>query len=441
MAGLCMTACNKQPSPVVNRGAAQNGAPTQTPPIAALPLATAAAPAAAPAPPANALAAPTQRVSFSPAPQSERYRYLDDADSMGGAFSDTPPDYAVDYQGTRPWIWRARNGAYRIVERLPRGERYYYYRAGQDQPFLVRDPDYSYAYNGARLVGVYGPGGAPLDPRMAAERSDYASRYFDRSRELYRAAQDQRRQAAYASEWAQRRDDLRNERQAWQEQQMRDREWRAWHDAHQSQEAQEWGQERDQRLAYAQAIGIPPGSSGPPPNPDEIARRQAAYFAARNARQQQTPIPAGGPSKAAPSTVAENHQRVAPPIVKSPAISQAQHGQSASPAPQPKTTDLAQLQQAAAAAKQKEATAAQAKAAEAAQAQKAAADQKNSEAAKAQASAAQAAQARKAAEEAKQKEAAAAKAKSANTAEAQKAAAEAKQKEAAASQAKAVQAA
>lgn len=443
LACLAMTACNKQPNTVGNTAAGGNGAAVEAPPIAALPLATAAAPGAAPAPPVNALPASAQPVPFTPAPPRERYRYLDSGYSMANAFADTPPDYTVDYQGTRPWIWRARNGAYRIVERLPRGERSYYYYPGQDQPFLVRDPDYSYAYDGGRLVGVYGANGSPLGPQIAARRADDASRYYERSRELYRAAQYQRRQAAYADEWAQRRSDLRSEHQAWQEQQARNPEWRAWHDAHQPEEAAQWRQEREQRLAYAGALGIPQGSSGSPPRPDEIVRRQAAYFAAREATQRQAPTQAGIPPKAAPPIVAGNHPRASPPVIKGPPLrpQAAQGGQSAPAAPQLKTTQAAETEKAAAVGKQKEAAAAQAKAAQAAQAQHEAADQKKREAALAQARAAQAINAQKAAEQAKQKEEAAAKAKTARAADAQKAAALARQREAAAAQAKAAQAA
>lgn len=137
--GLLTGACNKQP------GTSATEAPLVAPPAAALPMATGAPAPVAPAPPASALPPPPAPVGYAPPPPGQRYAYVDRAYSMAQAFGDTPPDYAVDYQGTRPWIWRARNGAYRIVERLPRGERYYYYQPGQDYPFLVQDPDYSYA--------------------------------------------------------------------------------------------------------------------------------------------------------------------------------------------------------------------------------------------------------------------------------------------------------
>src|SRR5579864_409405 len=127
---LMIGACNKQP------GATE--APMVAPPMAALPLAGGAPPPQSLAPVGAALAAPPSPVRYAPLPASEGYGYIDQAYSMGEAFADTPPDYAVDYQGTRPWVWRAGDGAYRIVERLPEGERFFYYRPGQDYPFLVR---------------------------------------------------------------------------------------------------------------------------------------------------------------------------------------------------------------------------------------------------------------------------------------------------------------
>jgi hypothetical protein len=124
---------------------------------------------------------------------------------MGQAFADTPPDYAVDYQGTRPWIWRAGNGAYRIVERLPRGERYYYYEPGQDQPFFVQYPDYGYAYDSSGLAAVYGPDGSQLADSIAMRRAEEASRYMYRAQQLYRASQYQQRQPGARERVARRR--------------------------------------------------------------------------------------------------------------------------------------------------------------------------------------------------------------------------------------------
>jgi hypothetical protein len=438
--GLVMLgACNKQAGPTA--------APMVAPPVAALPLAAGAPPPAAPAPVAAALPAPPTPVRYAPLPQREDYGNIDQAYSMGQAFADTPPDYAVDYQGTRPWIWRADDGAYQIAEPVPDGERFYYYYPGQDYPFLVRDPDYSYGYDNGELVSVYGPDGVALSDVLAARRADEASRYLYRARELYRAAQYQQRQSAYASAWEGRRDQFRRANMVWQQQQAQNTQWRDWHDAHQAQEQQQWRQERDHRLAYAAAIGVAAAASrGAAPNAAQVAQRQAAYFSNWNERhargaapQQQASAPRANPT-AAPVA------RTAPPITAVKGVppprqqmAEARNGQVA--AAEAKAAQAAQVQKQAAEAQSRNRTAARASAAQAAQAQRLATEAQRREAEAAKVKAAQDARAQKLAAKAKQHEAAAAQAKAARTAQAQKVAAERTQREAAAAQAKAAHAA
>lgn len=456
--GLLVAACNKQPN------ANQSETPTVAPPIAAMPLVAQGAPAVAPAPEAAALPPPARMVRFAPRPPREGYQYIDRAYAMGQAFADTPPDYAVGYQGTRPWIWRAGNGAYRIVERLPRGERYYYYEPGEEEPFLVRDPDYSYAYDHGELVEVYGPDGSELDRSEAARRADYASRYLDRAHDLYRAAQYQQRQSAYASEWARHRDDLANQDSQWGREQSGNADWRAWHERHAADEQQIWHQEQAQRTAYASAIGAPAAASGPRPDPTAMASRQAAYLSNWNSAHgrpsaaqtaNSTAAPNSGPV-AAPAVTKSGPtptQPAAPPAAGGPPAaaklaSSAHNQQLAAEAAaaqskdaQAKAAEAAHQQQAAASAAAAQARDAQAKAAQAAQAQQFAQQAKQREAAAAQAKATQVAHAQQMADQAKQHQAAAAQAKSAEEAHAQQLAAQAQQRDAFAARAKAVQAA
>lgn len=468
---LMVGACNKQPT--------ATEAPMVAPPMAALPLAGGAPPPQSPAPVGAALAAPPTPIRYAPLRGSEGYGYIDQAYSMGQAFADTPPDYAVDYQGTRPWVWRSGDGAYRIVERLPQGERFFYYRAGQDYPFLVRDPDYSYAYDNGDLVAVYGADGAELNGAFAARRADEASRYLYRARELYRAAQYQQRTSAYANEWGDRQDQLRRENQVWQQQQDQNAGWRAWHEAHQSQE-QQWLAERNHRLAYAAAIGLAAASRGAAPDPAQISRRQAAYFSNWNASHGHAPT---SQQAAASNTTTAPPPRTAPPLAATKGGT-VLNAQSAAPQPvraqrvevasaQSKGAAAAQVQKQAAEARQRntataqtssaqaaheqqvaaqaqlrEAAAARAKAAQdaqaqrlAAQAQRLAAQAKQHEAAAAQAKAAEAARQQRAESLAKQHEQSAAAAKAAEAARQQKSEADAKQRQAAAAQVKAAQAA
>ena len=260
MALLCATAlagCNK-----AQDSATQNGAPATGAPIAALALATSAPPPTAYAPPVQQIPPAPVRIATRSVPRSERYRYIDDASTMSGAFGATPPDYTVDYDGTRPWVWRSDDGDYRIVELLPEGERIYYYHAGASEPFLIRDPDYAYAYDGDDVVAVYGPDGAPLDDMIASRQANEAGAYLYRARGLYRAATQEQRQAAYAANWQERQSDIGQQQQSWDTTRDRDAEWHQWHDSHQAQEDDHWAHERDQRTAYAAAIGVAVGAAG-----------------------------------------------------------------------------------------------------------------------------------------------------------------------------------
>lgn len=248
VSGLALGACQK---------GAQNAAtqPVTATPAAALPLATAAPPPVAAAPPASALPPSSRPVGYAPRAPRERYRYINDAYAMGDAFGDAPPDYAVDYDGTRPWVWRSDNGAYRVVERLPQGERDYYYEPGADQPYFISDPDYGYAYDHGVLVAAYDARGAALSDRIARERADDAARYWTRARALHRAALNQPRQSAYAADWRERAPDFQRQRRQWAEQAHEDADWRDWHDSHADEEQRQWGRERDQREAYTAALG------------------------------------------------------------------------------------------------------------------------------------------------------------------------------------------
>jgi hypothetical protein len=194
---LCLSACKPQPSTsgayAGLAGTNSSGQPISAPPIAALPLATATPVVAAAAPVSLPF---TRALHVATNPRAERYRYIDRAAEYNRGFASTPPDYTVEYQGTRPWVWRSNNGAYRVVERLPQGQRDYYYQPGSDQPFYVSDPQGGYAYDNGNLVAAYDRDGLPLADAYAERRADAAAAYYDRARALYRAAQYERRQAA-----------------------------------------------------------------------------------------------------------------------------------------------------------------------------------------------------------------------------------------------------
>jgi len=258
LGALSLTGCNKNGAPAqsstANTATADTGntvaeagapagaiAPTDATPPAPLPTAPAGA-ALPPAPPAP----------VAPPPQAqEQYSYVSQAASMGAAFADSPPDYAVDYQDSRPWIWRAGNGAYRVAEAVPGGLRYYYYAAGQTTPFFVQDPQYAYAFTGGGLTVVYDAHGHPLPPGTATSQAAMAGRYLARARSLYQAAAHEQHQAVYMANWQAKQNLVLAQQQQWQAQQQKDAAWRAWNQAHADQQQATWSREQAQRQAYA----------------------------------------------------------------------------------------------------------------------------------------------------------------------------------------------
>jgi len=174
--------------------------PTAATDQTALPLATGDAQSIAPAPTVEALpVAPATKVVYVSEPE-QSYEYVDDAYAMSDAIGDAPPDYGFDYEDSHPWAWRTAGDALRLYEATSEGDRYYYYRPGESDPYLVRDAGYSYAYSGGDLVTVYDDRGRALDRMEADRRAEYAGRYLARARALERAqAQDRRQQVIAAN--------------------------------------------------------------------------------------------------------------------------------------------------------------------------------------------------------------------------------------------------
>src|SRR6202012_4676746 len=108
------------------------------------------------APAADALPAATPAPVVRVADAQASYAYPDRAYEMSDTFGDAPPDYVYDYGGdVRPWVWVSDDGAERVAEAVPGGERYYYYEAGAGEPFYVQDPDYGYGFQGGQLVVIF----------------------------------------------------------------------------------------------------------------------------------------------------------------------------------------------------------------------------------------------------------------------------------------------
>lgn len=90
--------------------------------------------------------------------------------------------------------WREGDAIVRITEPLMGGvgrkigERSFYYRPGDLDPFLVRDAEAAYALEGGKLTAVYSREGTELQARAARDKAEIEGRVLSRARELRTAA-------------------------------------------------------------------------------------------------------------------------------------------------------------------------------------------------------------------------------------------------------------
>ncbi|MDR5730512.1 MAG: hypothetical protein RB191_24145 [Terriglobia bacterium] len=248
----------------------------------ALPLTTGPAAAIVSAPAAAALpSAPPVRVERV-AKQSENYAYVDRAYEMSSAIGQAPPDYGFDYDGVHPWVWRSANREVRLIEPVDGGYRYYYYQAGSSEPYLVRDPQYSYGFSDGQLVTVYDNEGRLLPSEYIDQRANDAGRYLARARVLYEASLQSERHSVNAANWSDQRAELDAARTRWEADQSQQDAWRAYHAEHEAEQQAYWRLERDQREQSSRSFNnwSSRDYNGPPPPP--------VSYAGRDARGQQT---------------------------------------------------------------------------------------------------------------------------------------------------------
>ena len=266
------------------------------PPLDALPLTTATNGPNTPAPLGAALPpAPRVRVARLEQP-GDQYAYLDRAYAESRAFANAPPDYAYDYNGERPWVWRANDGAVRVAERLPDGRlRYYYYEPGASDPYLVQDPEGAYAYSSGQLVAMYGPDGSVLPYDDYEARSDQAGRYLAWAAGLYAASIHQQRYGVEQARWQAEQANVAAQRQRWAAEQSQYGAWQAYHDAHDQEEQAHWAGERYRREAETSRFAAATNDQG--------AAFQAAQAAqqARQIAQRYNPGFDGGAGRTAPA--------------------------------------------------------------------------------------------------------------------------------------------
>lgn len=219
------------------------------------------------APPTAALPA-VQRLGYADAPRDDRYAWIDRADWISDTIGDAPPDYSFDYDGVEPWVWQTSGDYVTYAEPIDDGYRYYYYEPGADEPYLVRDPYYSYGYRDGRIVTVYGRDGRFIEAIEAQRQAEAASRYYARARALRIAAREREQRGVAAAQWAERRAVLAAARADWSEARQRVPDWQAYRQRHAAEESQRLQPERIARAQAAERFAAwqREGQPGRPPH-------------------------------------------------------------------------------------------------------------------------------------------------------------------------------
>lgn len=263
--GTALGGCNPGPAPDVQPSDSGSAAADAAP--ATLPLTTSGPATLVAAPPPSALPVGGQLPLRRLANRRQGYSWLDRANYQEEAFANAPPDYSFEQDGVRPWTWASGDGARVITEPVAGGYRTYYYDAGAQEPYLVRDPRYAYAYENGALVGVFASDGTMVDPQPGTEQAIDAARYHARARALWRNAQDGQRVPVNAHVWGDQRADLSAQRVTWQSHQAENPDWAAWSNDHAAQERSRWDDVRAQHQQAAQQFDTWQQQQyrGPPP--------------------------------------------------------------------------------------------------------------------------------------------------------------------------------
>ncbi len=229
---------------------------------------------------------------YASASGNDRYALIDRANRINDTIGDAPPDYGFDYQdGVEPYGWESAGGGRTYAEPIDGGYRTYYYDPGASEPYLVRDPSYSYGYSNGQLVTVYDRGGRVLDGWQGQQQADYAARYYDRGRTMYAAAGSHQRRGVAATRWAGQREVISTQRAEWNRTQASTPEWRSYRSDH-AVEDQRLIEERTARAQAARQFSTWQAQSfrGPTPalyDQQQPERRDGVGYGQRQPAQRQ----------------------------------------------------------------------------------------------------------------------------------------------------------
>ena len=115
------------------------------------------------------------------------YDWIDRADAISEAIGEAPPDMSFVFEQGEPWAWTLEDGSVLVVEELQDGPHGYYFEAGSDTPFLVRDPAMSFGFIDGAVAVVYGGDGQAMGRDEGRGWLAAAMRGYERGRRLKRA--------------------------------------------------------------------------------------------------------------------------------------------------------------------------------------------------------------------------------------------------------------
>ena len=205
---------------------------------------------------------------------SSDFMWLALAALIASVIGDSPPDYGFDHDGVQPWAWRTGDGYYRLAEPIYGGNRYYYYAPGAEEPFLVRDPYFSYGYQGDRLVALYDRDGRVMDERAARRQREAAQQYLARAEALYRAARTDARTGVAVRDWEHRRGALAGDQRRWRKAKAEQAAWRQWDKQYERGLRDRWQRESAAREQAARRVESWREASYRGPAPRLYAREQ-----------------------------------------------------------------------------------------------------------------------------------------------------------------------
>lgn len=245
-ASLALSACNKASDQM---GRSETAAPALPDLPATLPLASGAATPVAYAPGPSELPDTRAIPAVRTVAPDDAYAYADQAYGFMDALGDAPPDYGFDYDGVDPWAWQGYDDSVSFAEPIDGGYRYYYYRPGAETPYFIRDPRYGYGYDDGQLAVVYAADGAVVPYEAYGPQIGYASRYFVRGRDLWRASRANPRRGVIAANWVRQRPELVQSRARWQQDRPRQPGWVTYHQSVAPRQDRHWQPEQIRREA------------------------------------------------------------------------------------------------------------------------------------------------------------------------------------------------